>query len=121
MTISFYAKNRIEWFYQLARCLEIGNASVRVGLIFGTFLNEDRIDVRPGFKWLMATSGLSKATLSKAIDELEREGFLEVTDYGGDTRMQFGFPFDGDAVWKRERGHESPRMVQKLNRSRFKN
>ena len=107
MDISTYARNRVEWFYQLARCLDVSHSTVRVGFILGTFLNEDRPEVKPGYVWIQKTAGVSRATAVKAIRELSDQGFIDVTDFGGDQKLRIGFPFDGDAVWNR--------MVQKLN------
>jgi hypothetical protein len=117
MTLNTYARNRVDWFYQLARCLEISHSSVRLGLLVGTFLNEDRFEIRPGHDWFMKHSGLGKTTLIKCFHELSANGFLQITDFGGDQRLRISFPFDGDDVWKREmHGSESePCMVQKVN------
>lgn len=94
-----WSRNRVEWLYQLARCPDIGAPAVRVGLLFGTFFRaEDRESLRPGYDWLMKNAHMSRATVAKAIKELEAAGFL-VVDRIHRYRSTYYMPFDGDAVW----------------------
>ena len=101
--LSTYARNRVQWLYELARCQEIDSNAVRVGLVIGTFLNEDRVEIRPGYGWLMKTCRIrSRTTLSKALKALKAQGFLEIDNFGGDQRLLFAFPFDGEKPWSRK-------------------
>lgn len=94
-----WSRNRVEWLYQLARCPKIGAPAVRVGLLFGTFFQaEDREEVRPGYGWLMENAHMSRATLAKALRELEAAGFIVIERYHR-YRSTYRMPFDGDALW----------------------
>lgn len=91
--------NRVNWLYQLARSPDLGAGAVRVGLLFATFLQPTRREeVRPGHDWLMEHAQMSRATLQKALKELETAGFLTV-DRWHRYRSAYGMPFTGDAPW----------------------
>lgn len=103
-----FNRNRIEWLYQAARSPKLSASAVRVGLLFATFVQpESRELLTPGYRWIMDNAHISKATLSKALKELEFEGFLTIERVAS-YRSHYSLPFNGDAVWK------GP--VQKLNR-----
>ena len=96
-------ENRVDWLYQLARCGEISAAAVRVGLLFGTFLQpEDRESVHPKYQWLVDNAHMSRSTVSKALDELEGAGFLEVERFHAEAN-HYSMPFDGEGEWQRKR------------------
>ena len=93
-------RNRVEWLYQLARSPHVGPQAVRVGLLFATFLQPgEREEVRPGYDWLTKNARMSRATLSKAISELEAAGFIRV-DRWHRLRSAYGMAFDGTAPWQ---------------------
>lgn len=94
-----WSRNRVEWLYRLARSPRIGSSAVRVGLLLGTFFqSEEREELRPGYDWLQENAHISRATLSKAILELESAGFLVVHRIHR-YRSTYSLPFDGEAVW----------------------
>lgn len=99
---SIYSRNRVQWLYELARCVAVGPAAVRVGLLFGTFFQEtdERETLNPSYDWIMQQTGLSRATVAKALRELEEHGFLDITRYS-QMRNRYSFPFDGESAWKR--------------------
>lgn len=97
-----YNRNRVQYLYELARCQELDATAVRVGLLFATFLQpEEREEVRPSYEWLMENAGIgSRSTLSKALKQLEDNGFLNTVKYHR-MRTFYAMPFDGDGLWKR--------------------
>lgn len=94
-------RNRVDWLYRLARAENLGSNAVRVGLLFGTFLQpEEREEVRPSYEWLMANARLKhRSTLAKALRELEAAGFICIHRLHR-YRSTYSMPFDGDAVWR---------------------
>lgn len=95
-------QNRVDWLYQLARCPDIDPPAVRVGLLFGTFLQaEAREEVHPSFQWLTENAHMSRATLSFALRQLEWAGFIEVRRNRRENNW-YNLPFDGEGPWKRE-------------------
>lgn len=91
--------NRVDWLYRLARSPDVSAAAVRAGLLFATFLQPSRREeVRPGHDWLVTHARMSRATLQKALKELEAAGFLEV-DRWHRIRSTYRMPFDGSAPW----------------------
>ncbi len=93
-------RNRVDWLYQMARSPDLGPQAVRVGLLFATFLQpEEREEVRPGYDWLMKNARMSRATLAKAIKELESAGYITVTRFHR-YRSTYSMAFDGDECWK---------------------
>lgn len=95
-----YNRNRVEYLYRLAREPRLSAVAVRVGLLFATFTNaDDREEVRPKYDWLMSAAHIrSRTTLSKALKELETEGYLETRKYVGFATF-YSLPFDGDEEW----------------------
>lgn len=97
--MKIWNKNRVEWLYSLARCDKLGSSAVRVGLLFGTFLQPDsREAVHPSYEWICENVHMSRGTLSKAIKELKGAGFLSVQTYHADSSY-YSMPFDGEAEW----------------------
>jgi hypothetical protein len=102
--LSIFARNRVEWFYRLARDARINASAVRVGLVIGTFLNEDRNEVRPSYSWLMEAACIkNKSTLSNALTQLEKTEYLVIDRFGGQCRNAYGFPFDDETLWSKNR------------------
>jgi hypothetical protein len=97
-----YNRNRVQYLYELARCQELDAYAVRVGLLFATFLQpEEREEVRPKYEWILKNAKIgSRSTLSKALDQLDANGFLRRNKYEGFCTF-YSMPFDGDMDWKR--------------------
>ena len=95
-------KNRNQWLYELARDKNLKPVSVRVALLFGTFIVPDvREYVSPGYVWLMKNGNIgSRSTLSSALDELVKNGYLEVTRRSHNPN-RYCLPFDGEGEWKK--------------------
>lgn len=91
----------MEWLYQLPRRKGLSASAVRVGLLFGTFLqSDDREEVSPGYDWIMTNAHLSsRTTVSKALAELEKDGMLCV-ERTHRYRNHYHLPFDGEEEWK---------------------
>lgn len=97
--VATWNRNRVSWLYALARSEKLGAAAVRVGLLFGTFLQADeRESVKPSYDWLCDNAHMSRATLAKAIKELKAAGFLDVTTYHAEGN-HYSMPFDGESEW----------------------
>lgn len=98
---SVWWQNRNRWLYELARDARLKPASVRVALLFGTFLMpESREYVSPGYDWLMKHGHIkSRSTLSSSLEELRLCGYLEM-DKNFHHNTTYRFPFDGEAEWK---------------------
>lgn len=97
--VATWNRNRVDWLYSLARSKKLGAPAVRVGLLFGTFLQPDtRETVHPSYDWLCQNAYISRGTLSKALKELKSAGFLAVDTYHAEGSY-YSMPFDGDAVW----------------------
>lgn len=96
-------RNRVDWLYRLARAENLGSNAVRVGLLFGTFLQpEEREEVRPGYDWLMKNARLrGRATLAKALAELETAGYIVIHRMHR-YRSAYSMPFDGNGPWHPE-------------------
>lgn len=96
-------RNRVDWLYRLARSERLGSNAVRVGLLFGTFLQpEEREEVRPSYEWLMENARLKhRATLAKALRELEAAGFIRIARFHR-YRSTYSMPFDGESIWRPE-------------------
>jgi hypothetical protein len=93
-----FSRNRIAWFYEIARS-GVSPAAVKVGLLVATFVNpERREEVSPSYAWIAETAKLSRPTIGRCIEELVRAGFLDVVKYPGH-RISFSLPFSGDAEW----------------------
>lgn len=91
--------NRVEWLYQLARSKKLGASAVRVGLLFGTFMQaEDREEVRPSYEWIMENARVSRPTLAKALAELEAANFICIERFHR-YRSAYSMPFDGHRKW----------------------
>lgn len=104
-----YNRNRVSWLYAAARSDKLSSNAVRVGLLFATFCQPlDREIVSPSYEWIMEHARLgSRSTLSAALIELEKAGFLRIERYHR-YRSHYSMPFDGDADWKplsTENGH----------------
>src|SRR5690242_1630140 len=99
--IEVYSRNRVSWLYAAARCDKLGSNAVRVGLLFATFCQPlEREEVSPAYEWIMANAHIkSRSTLSAALLELERAGFLFITRYHRE-RSRYSMPFNGDELWK---------------------
>lgn len=97
-----WKQNRVDWLYELARCPEIGASAVRVGLLFGTFFQADREELRPSYVWLTKNAHMSRTTLARALVELEDAGFLLITRFHAESQV-YAMPFEGDAKWVRKR------------------
>lgn len=96
-----YNENRVTWLYEAARSRKLGAEAVRVGLLFATFCQpEDREEVSPSYAWIMENAGIrSRATLSKALKQLEASGFLRIERMHR-YRNHYSLPFDGEVAWK---------------------
>lgn len=93
-------RNRVDWLYRLAREPALSAYAVRLGLLFATFLQpEEREEVRPSYDWLMANGQMSRATLSKAIGELEANGYILVERIHR-YRNTYTMAFNGDGPWQ---------------------
>lgn len=96
-----YNRNRVSYLYEIARSPNLDATAVRVGLLFATFVQaEEREEVRPSYEWLMEHGRIgSRSTLSKALKQLEENGFLNIVRYHR-IRTFYAMPFDGNAPWK---------------------
>lgn len=95
-----YNRNRVTWLYEAARSPKLSASAVRVGLLFATFFNADtRETVNPSYEWLMENAHMSRATLAKALKELEAAGFIQIHRLHR-YRSQYEMPFNGDEPWK---------------------
>jgi hypothetical protein len=96
--------NRNHWLFLLARDENLSAVAVRVGLLFGTFFKPDTASrqgetLKPGYDWLMKSACLgSRTTLSKALRELEENGFL-VAEKRYHANTVYRLPFDGESEW----------------------
>ena len=105
--------NRNHWLFMLARDEKLSANAVRVGLLFGTFFKPDTAGkngeaLKPGYDWLMRSACLgSRTTLSKALRELEDNGFL-LAEKRFHANTVYRLPFDGEGEWK-------PVKVQKMD------
>lgn len=98
--VEVYSRNRVSWLYAAARCDQLGSNAVRVGLLFATFCQPlEREEVSPSYEWIMANAHIkSRSTLSAALLELEKAGFLIIRRYHR-YRSHYSMPFDGEAFW----------------------
>lgn len=96
-----YNRNRVALLYDLARAKNVSSNAVRVGLLFATFCQpEGREIVSPAYEWIMSAARLkSRSTLSKALEELEKAGFLRIERFHR-YRNQYSLPFDENGDWK---------------------
>jgi len=100
--ISQFWKNRNHWLYEMARDERLKPVSVRVGLLFGTFVQPNsREYLSPGYDWLMKHGHIkSRSTLSSALVELEKAGYLKM-ERNWHHRNGYMMPFDGDSEWQK--------------------
>lgn len=100
-------KNRNQWLYELARDKNLKPISVRVALLFGTFIMPDvRESVAPGYEWLMKNAHIgSRSTLSSALKELEKFGYLDLMRQSHNANRYY-LPFDGDSTWEKRQSTE---------------
>lgn len=100
-------KNRNQWLYALARDKNLKPISVRVALLFGTFIVPDaREAVSPGYDWLMRNAHIgSRSTLASALDELVKHGYLDVMRRSHNPN-RYSLPFDGDTAWENPQSTE---------------
>ncbi len=104
--ITFW-KNRNQWLYELARDKNLKPISVRVALLFGTFIVPDvREEVAPGYNWLLKNANIgSRSTLSSALDELVKNGYLDVRRMSHNPN-RYSLPFDGEHEWRKSQSTE---------------
>lgn len=93
-----FGENRVSWLYEIARS-DVSPSAVKIGLLFATFAAPgQRETLSPTYRWIAENAQVSRATLARALNELEEKGYLEIYREDGH-RNGYCLPFDGEAVW----------------------
>lgn len=81
--------DRFEW-ERLLRDMELPSAQKLVGYALATYVNGDGSSAYPGVPGLVKATGLHRATVIRALSEMERSGLITVHFRGGSKGVQRG-------------------------------
>lgn len=74
--------SRFEW-ERLIRELELSSAQKVTAYALATYVNGDGSNAHPGISGLAKATGLHRATVIRALFQLESEGFIVAVEHGG--------------------------------------
>ena len=74
--------SRFEW-ERLIRELDLSSAMKLTSYALATYVNGDGSNAHPGIAGLVKATGLHRATVIRALSELESEGFIVTVSHGG--------------------------------------
>jgi len=81
--------DRFEW-ERLIRERELPSALKLTGYALGTYVNGDGSNAHPGIEGLVKATGLHRATVLRALSELEDLGFIHAVFRGGGKGVRRG-------------------------------
>lgn len=83
------SQDRFEWERYL-REIELPSALKLTGYALGTYVNGDGTNAHPGIEGLVKATGLHRATVLRALSELEDRGLIRAVFRGGGKGVRRG-------------------------------